>query len=60
MSKKRRKKPNKQQRERMKAEKANIFNEGFTMGFNMGYEQGFKDAAEKGERECRKWACYGR
>lgn len=56
----RKKKPNKAAREKMRAEKADIFNQGFTMGYNMGYEQGYKDAAQKGEKERRKWAFYGR
>lgn len=39
----RKKKPNKAAREKMRAAKADTFNEGFKMGYHMGYEQGRRD-----------------
>lgn len=41
-------KPNKQERQRIRAEKAEIFEYGFNHGFQMGYAQGQKDAKTGG------------
>lgn len=54
------KKPNKAERAKKKAEHAETFGEGFDHGYIMGYEQGFKDAAIKGQRNAIKWASFGR
>lgn len=40
----RKKKPNKAQRDKMRAHDADIFNEGFKMGYAMGLQQGKADA----------------
>lgn len=42
---KRKKKPNKLQRDKARAEKADIYEQGFLHGYNMGYEQAKKEIA---------------
>jgi hypothetical protein len=44
---KRPKKPNKQQREAARAEKADLYNAAFMNGYGVGYEQGKREALEK-------------
>lgn len=57
---KRKKKPNKQAREKARAERADLYNEAFLHGYNIGFGEGYKVAAQQGERERRKWAHFGR
>lgn len=55
----RKKKPNKAAREKARAERADIFEQGFKHGYGMGYEQGYKEAAQLWDRERRKLALKG-
>ena len=41
--KKRKKKPNKAQRDKIRAAKADTWKDGFNYGYHMGYEQGRRD-----------------
>lgn len=50
------KKPNKEARDKKRAELSNTFNEGFTMGYNMGYEQAVKDVEQQARRNILKYA----
>jgi flagellar biosynthesis/type III secretory pathway protein FliH len=48
------KKPNKQQREKKRAEMADFYEQAFKHGYAMGYHQGEQDTIEKANREVRK------
>ena len=47
-------------REKRRAERAEIYEEGFNHGYVMGHEQGYKDAAEQAQRNILKFAHRGR
>lgn len=53
-------KPNKEQREKQKAERAEIYEQGFNHGYTMGHEQGFKDGWDQNQRNVIKFAHRGR
>jgi flagellar biosynthesis/type III secretory pathway protein FliH len=56
---KRAKKPNKAAREKRKAERAEIYEQGFNHGYTMGFAQGSKQTAEQMQRNVLKFAHRG-
>lgn len=53
--KRKKKKPNKQQRDKQRAHDADTFNRGFIMG----YEMAMQEAAKAAHKESLKWAHRG-
>lgn len=61
MEKQRRKrKPNKQQREARRQHDADLFNKAFNMGYEVGFGEGVKAAAAEWKSELNKRANFGR
>jgi flagellar biosynthesis/type III secretory pathway protein FliH len=54
------KKPNKEQRDKIRAERADIYEQGFNHGYQMGYEEGLKKGWEQNQRNVIKFANRGR